>query len=79
MEIKVLGPDCPNCKEMKRRTDQALNELGVQADAQKVTDIMEIMKFSMSTPALVVNGKLKHAGTSLPPVEKIKALLKEEG
>ena len=78
MEIKILGPGCPNCKEMKRRIDQALNELGVQADVQKVTDIMEIMKFSMSTPALVVNGKLKHAGTPLPLVEKIKALLKEQ-
>ena len=49
----------------------------MQAEIQKVTDIMEIMKFTMSTPALVVNGKLKHNGKPLPSVDRIKTLLHE--
>lgn len=77
MEIKILGPGCPNCEELKRRTTQALNELGMEAEIQKVTDIMEIMKFTMSTPGLVVNGKLKHSGKPLPSVDRIKTLLHE--
>jgi small redox-active disulfide protein 2 len=75
MEIKVLGPGCPNCEEMKRRVEQAVKELGIDATVEKVTDMAEIMKHTMSTPALVVDDKLVHAGKPLPPVEKIKSLL----
>lgn len=75
MEIKVLGPGCPNCEEMKRRVEQAVKDLGVEAKVEKVTDMAEIMKYTMSTPGLVVDGKLKHAGKPLPPVDKIKQLL----
>ncbi len=78
MEIKVLGPGCPNCKEMKRRVEQALRELGIDVKVKKVTDMMEIMKYTMSTPALVIDGKLKHTGKPLPPVEKIKQLITEQ-
>jgi small redox-active disulfide protein 2 len=77
MEIKVLGPGCPNCKEMTRRVEQAVKEMGVDATIEKVTDIMEIMKYTMSTPGLVVDGKLKHVGKPLPPIEKIKHLIKK--
>ncbi len=77
MDIKILGPGCPNCEEMKRRTEQALNELGMQANISKVTDMMEIMKHTMSTPGLVVDGKIRYSGQPLPTVEEIKSLLKE--
>ena len=77
MEIKVLGPGCPNCEEMKRRTVQALSELGLEAEITKVTDMMEIMKHTMSTPGLMVNGKLKHSGRPLPSVENIKELIQK--
>lgn len=77
MEIKVLGPGCPNCEELKKRTEKALNELGTNAEIEKVTDIKEIMKFTMSSPGLVVNGQLKHTGKPLPPVEKIKEIIRE--
>ena len=75
MEIKVLGPGCPNCEEMKRRVEQAVKELGIDATVEKVTDLAEIMKHTMSTPGLLVDGKLIHAGKPLPPVDKIKSLL----
>ena len=75
MEIKVLGPGCPNCEEMKRRVEQAVKELGIDATVEKVTALAEIMKHTMSTPGLLVDGKLIHAGKPLPPVDKIKSLL----
>jgi hypothetical protein len=44
----------------------------------KITDIREIMKYTMSTPGLVVNGKLKHSGKPLPGLDKIKELIRSE-
>jgi small redox-active disulfide protein 2 len=79
MEIKVLGPGCPNCSMMEELVKKAVKELGIDAKIEKVTDMIEIMKYTMSTPGLVVNGKVKHRGKPLPNFEKVKSLLKEEG
>ena len=57
MEIKVLGPGCPNCKDLERRVKKALEELKLKADVIKVTDYAEIGKYIMMTPGLVINGK----------------------
>ncbi|HUO77210.1 MAG TPA: thioredoxin family protein [Thermodesulfovibrionales bacterium] len=78
MEIKVLGPGCANCHKMEELAKTAVKELGVEARVEKVSDIQEIMKYTMSTPGLVVNGKLKHSGKPLPNIEKVKTLIKEE-
>jgi small redox-active disulfide protein 2 len=78
MEIKVLGPGCPNCSMMEELAKKAVKELGIEARVDKITDIREIMKFTMSTPALVINGKLKHAGKPLPTLEKVKELIRGE-
>lgn len=78
MEIKILGPGCANCVKMKELADKAVKELGIEAKVEKITEIQEIMKYTMSTPGLIVNGKLKHSGKPLPNLEKIKALIKEE-
>lgn len=78
MEIKVLGPGCPNCEELKKRTEQALREIGVNAEVEKVSDMAEIVKHTLSTPGLLINGKLKHSGKPLPPSEAIKAMIGEE-
>lgn len=78
MEIKVLGPGCANCRTMEQLTSTALKELGIEAKVDKISDIQEIMRYTMSTPGLLVNGKLKHSGKPLPSIEKIKALIKEE-
>lgn len=72
MEILVLGTGCENCKKLYETTKKAINELGADADVKKVEDIAEIMKYTMNTPALVVNGKLVHSGKPLPDVEKVK-------
>lgn len=77
MEIKVLGTGCPKCKELERRTINALAELGVAADVEKVTDIKRIMGYGiLSTPGLVIDGKVKSSG-HIPRQEEIKAWILE--
>ena len=79
MEIKVLGPGCANCHTMEEMTKTAVKELGLSATVQKVTDIVEIAKHGiLSTPGLIVNGKVKHSGKPLPDLEKVKELIKAE-
>jgi small redox-active disulfide protein 2 len=78
MEIKVLGPGCANCHKMEEMASKAIKDLGIEAAIEKVSDIQEIMKYTMSTPGLVVNGKLKHSGKPLPSPEKVKELIKAE-
>jgi small redox-active disulfide protein 2 len=77
VEIKVLGPGCANCHTMEQLARQAVEELGIEAQVEKITDIREIMAYSMSTPGLVVNGKLKHSGKPLPNLDRVKAMIKE--
>ena len=78
MEIKILGPGCANCHKMEELAKIAVNDLGIEAKVEKVSEIQEIMRYTMSTPGLVVNGKLKHSGKPLPSLDKVKALIKEE-
>ncbi|MDD5382157.1 MAG: thioredoxin family protein [Candidatus Margulisbacteria bacterium] len=78
MEIKVLGPGCPNCQDLERRVKQALAELGREATVTKVTDYAEIAKYIMSTPGVVIDEKVKHEGKPLPRVDQIKGWIEEE-
>ncbi|HMK55023.1 MAG TPA: thioredoxin family protein [Dissulfurispiraceae bacterium] len=78
MDIKVLGPGCANCHKMEELARQAVKELNIDANVEKVSDIREIMKYTMSTPGLVVNGKLKFSGKPLPGIDKVKDLIKSE-
>jgi small redox-active disulfide protein 2 len=78
MEIKVLGPGCPNCHMLEETVKKAVKELGIDAKVEKITDMFEIMKHTMSTPGLVINGKLKHAGRPLPNLEKVKEMIRQE-
>ena len=77
MEIKVLGPGCANCHKMEEMAKQAVKELGLTAEVLKITDIMEIASQGiLSTPGLIVNGKVKHTGKPLPSLDKVKELIK---
>ncbi len=78
MEIRILGPGCPRCGEVEKRTISALAELNVGADVQKVTDIKKISEYKVfATPALVINGKIKASGR-IPSPEEIKQWIQEE-
>jgi small redox-active disulfide protein 2 len=75
MEIKVLGTGCSKCKTLEEITRKVVRENGIDATIIKVDDIVEIMKFNiMTTPALVVNGKVVSKGR-IPSVEEIKQFL----
>lgn len=78
MDIKVLGPGCANCHRMEEMAKKAVAELGIEAKIEKITDIAETMKHTMSTPGLVINGKLRHSGKPLPDIEKVKELIRQE-
>ncbi len=78
MIIKILGTGCTKCQALERETVNALDELNVAADVQKVTKMNEIMQYDvMLTPALVINEKVKAAGKVLKP-EEIKEMIKQE-
>ncbi len=77
MEIKVLGPGCANCHKMEEMAKQALQELGLTAEVVKITDMGDIARHGiLSTPGLIVNGKVKHTGKPLPSLDKVKELIK---
>jgi len=78
MEIKVLGPGCPNCHTVEETVKTAVKDIGIDAKIEEVTDMIDIMKYTMATPGIVINGKLKYSGKPLPTFEKVKELLKEE-
>ena len=75
MEIKVLGPGCPRCRETEKHVKQAVAEAGVDANIEKVTDVMEIAKYGVfGTPAVVVDGRVKSVG-KIPGKDEIKTWL----
>jgi small redox-active disulfide protein 2 len=63
LQIKVLGPGCPNCEKVEAAAKKAVANFGAEANIQKITDYGEIMSYNvLSTPGLVINEKLVSAG-----------------
>jgi len=76
MKIVVLGPGCPRCHEVEKRTLSALAELGLAADVEKISDIKRIMEFDiLSTPGLVIDGQVVCSGR-IPRLEEIKTWIR---
>jgi len=77
MEIKILGTGCPRCNEVEKRIINALAELNVAADVQKVKNISAIAEYGiLGTPGLIINGKIKSSGR-IPTLEEIKTWIQE--
>lgn len=75
MEIKVLGTGCAGCKALYNTVQEAVAQLGIDANVIKEEDLMKIMEYNvMSLPALVVDGKVVSKGKKLS-VEQVKELL----
>jgi small redox-active disulfide protein 2 len=77
MEIKVLGPGCAKCKQTETIVKEAVAESGVEANVEKVTDIMEIAQYGVfGTPAVIVDGEVKIVG-KIPKKEDILSWIKK--
>ncbi len=63
LNIKVLGPGCPNCDKLAALCKQAVTENELEAQVEKVTDISLFADYGvMMTPGLVINGKTVSSG-----------------
>lgn len=61
--IKVLGTGCANCKTTLKLIEDTAQSLDVEIELEKVEDMPEIMSYGvMSTPGVVIDGKVVHAG-----------------
>ncbi|MEM2908632.1 MAG: MTH895/ArsE family thioredoxin-like protein [Candidatus Bilamarchaeaceae archaeon] len=73
MKIEILGSGCMNCKKLEENARKAVEKAGKKAEIVKVTDFGEIASYGvMRTPALVIDGTVKSAGT-IPIVQALMA------
>lgn len=76
-DIKILGGCCGNCETVMKMVEEKSKELGVEIALSKISDMPTILGFGvMSTPGVVIDGKVVHAG-SVPSPSKVEAWLKE--
>ena len=77
MQIQVLGSGCPTCKKLFELTKQAVQELGISAEVEYITDIQKIVEMGvMQMPVLAIDGKPMLTG-SVFNIEKIKETIKK--
>ena len=73
--IKILGPGCANCVNLEKQARQAVEQLGLDATIEKVTDYAEIAGYgTMRTPGLVVDEQVLVSGR-VPKAAEIAQLL----
>lgn len=77
MKIEVLGTGCRRCDELERLTRDAVARLGLDATVEHVDDVGRIMAYGvMSTPALVVDGRVRVVGR-VPKPDEIERIVSE--
>ncbi|MFV0461373.1 MAG: thioredoxin family protein [Actinomycetales bacterium] len=75
MQIKILGPGCRNCARLEKETRAAVEQLGLDATIEKVTEYPQIAAYGiMSTPGLVVDEQVLVSGR-VPSRDEIAGLL----
>ena len=73
-KIQILGTGCAKCEKLANNAKQAAENLGLDYEIEKVTDLNKIMSFGvLTTPGLVVDGKVLVTGKVLAPdvIEKM--------
>jgi small redox-active disulfide protein 2 len=71
--IKILGTGCANCKNTLKLVEEVAKAKGAEIHLEKVEDLKEIMAYAvMSTPGVVVDGKVVHAG-GVPARSKVES------
>jgi len=77
INLKILGTGCSKCKTLEKVTTEVVKENNLNAEIQKVEDIMQIMSYHiLTTPALVVNGKVVFSGR-VPSKSEIKSYIEK--
>jgi small redox-active disulfide protein 2 len=78
MKIEIFGPGCHRCQQVERAVKDAVAELGISAEVEKVKEIDKIVEAGiMQTPGIRINGKIKCSGR-IPKPEEIKKWIAEE-
>ncbi len=78
--IKILGSGCARCNQLEAAAKAALEQLGMDTRIDHVTDFAQIAAYGvMSTPALVVDGKVVSYGKVLKTEDVVKILQKVRG
>jgi small redox-active disulfide protein 2 len=73
--VKVLGTGCANCKATVKLIEDAAQARGMAVAVEKVENIADIMAYGvMSTPGVVIDGKVVHAG-GVPDRKKVEGWL----
>lgn len=75
MNIKVLGAGCQNCKNLHSMVLEVLKAENLEAEVEYITDMTIIPRYVMTTPGLVIDGKVVHQGKPLPEPEKVRELI----
>ncbi len=76
-QIKVLGPGCPKCKTTYNNVLEAIKQTGIEANVEKIEDIMEMIKYDvLTTPVLMIDGIAIVKGR-IADVNEIKQLLSQ--
>ena len=75
MKMEILGAGCAKCEKLFANVQEALQDLSLDAQVRKITDLGEIIRWGLLiTPGLVVDGKLISSGKVLS-IKQIKELL----
>ncbi|UCG35287.1 MAG: TM0996/MTH895 family glutaredoxin-like protein [Candidatus Omnitrophota bacterium] len=78
MKIEVFGPGCYRCQQVEKAVKEALAELNISAEVEKVTDMKRIVEAGiMPTPGLSIDGEVKSCGR-IPDKEEIKNWITEK-
>ena len=78
-QVKVLGTGCARCANVTELVKRVAAAHGVEIDLEKVEDMARIAGYGvMSTPAIVIDGKVVHAG-GVPDSQKVAAWLQARG
>jgi len=78
MKIEILGMGCARCNTLEGQVREALKELKIEAEVEKVADLDKISHYGvLMTPGLVINGKVFSSG-KIPAKDRIKNWIKGE-
>lgn len=70
MKIQILGTGCAKCEKLSVNAKQAADNLGLDYEMEKITELNQIMSFGvMTTPGLAIDGKVLVAGKVPSPAD----------